>query len=116
MFFYLQHNLQQNNMYTNHQRIPQHPTNDNNWQQHTGVQHGMGYVNQPPQQQHNTNLNQQYPIPNENVYANLGSQPPLAPNMHHQDNSSLNYERYFSFLLFCKLLIKPIFSNYELTI
>ena len=70
-------------MYTNHQRIPSHPTNDNNWQQHTGVQHGMGYVNQPPQQQqHNTNLNQQYPIPNENVYANLGSQPPLGPNMH----------------------------------
>ena len=81
-------------MYTNHQRIPPQPTNDNNWQQHNGVQHGVGYNNQSPQQQHNTNLNQQYPIPNENVYANLGSQPPLGPNMHHQDNSSLNYERY----------------------
>ena len=74
-------------MYTNHQRIVP-PTNDNNWQ-HTGVQN-MGY-SQPP---HNTNLNHQYPIQNENVYANLGSQPPLGPNLHPQDNSSMNYERY----------------------
>ena len=80
-------------MYTNHQRIPPQPTNDNNWQQHNGVQQGMGYNNQSPQQQHNSNLNQQYPIHNENVYANLGSQPPLGHNIHHQDNSSLNYER-----------------------
>ena len=76
-------------MYTNHQRIMP-PTNDNNsWQQPAGGP-TMGY----PQGQHNTNINhpQQYP---ENVYANLGSQPPLGgPGMHHQDNPSMGYERY----------------------
>ena len=75
-------------MYTNHQRIMP-PTNDNNsWQQPAGGP-TMGY----PQGQHNTNINhpQQYP---ENVYANLGSQPPLGgPGMHHQDNQSMGYER-----------------------
>ena len=75
-------------MYTNHQRIAP-STNDNNWQQHTGVQ-SVGYSEPPP---NNTNINHQYPIQNENVYANLGTQPPLGPNTHHQDNSSLNYER-----------------------
>ena len=72
-------------MYTNHQRI----NNEDNWQ-HTGVQNIGGYS----QTSHTNNLNHQYPIQNENVYANLGSQPPLGPNIHHhQDNSSLNYER-----------------------
>ena len=75
-------------MYTNHQRIAQSP-NDNNWQ-NSGVQN-MGYSQPPPQ---NTNLNHQnYPVQNENVYANLGSQPPLGPNMPNQDHSSMNYER-----------------------
>jgi len=82
-----QHNQLQNNMYTNHQRIAPSP-NDNNWQ-NAGVQN-MGYSQAP----HNTNLNHQnYPIQNENVYANLGSQPPLGPDLPNQDNSSLNYER-----------------------
>ena len=72
-------------MYTNHQRITSN--NDNNWQ-HNGVQN-MGYSQAPT----TNNINRQYPVQNENVYANLGSQPPLGSNIHYQDNPSLDYQR-----------------------